>query len=161
MDTPHPGEAYPPECAALMDRTMQCVADGDIPGAQKLQKQVSECMARHGYGETPEMPAEYLMLMHQSIVANRAGDQTEVDRLRGLMDDMEAELFGDELWDAEGTQVSAIPPDVIEPLQQYMQALNSGQWAEARRIAAELEQLMTERGLPPLPLFPPSEEEAP
>jgi hypothetical protein len=153
-----PGAGYPPECSALMERTMQCVVAGDIPGAVKLAGQVSECLVRNGYDEPPQLPDEYYMLMHKSIMANRAGDYAEVERMRAQMDELEAAALGDELWGDEEPLVSAIPADCMEAIQGYMAALNSGEWAEARRIAAELQQAMEERGLPPLPLLPPNDD---
>jgi len=163
MDSPDPGNSYPPECAELMERTMKCAEAGNIPGCLKLQTKVNDCLRLHGLDDMAvDLPAEYFSLMHDAIKSFRAGDEAQAAELSAKMDEIMYETTGgNELWDDEDVEISEIPADCMPAIQEYMAALNGGQWADARRIAGELQQMMEERGLPPLPLMPPSEEEAP
>src|SRR5438309_10875014 len=92
-----PGANFPPECAQLMERTMECVKSGDISGCLKMQAKVNDCLRHHGLGEQAvELPAEYFSLMHESILAVRGGDDAKVDELSAKMDEIFYGITGGE-----------------------------------------------------------------
>jgi hypothetical protein len=149
-----PGAGYPLECVQLMERTMKCVEQGDIQGSLKMQAKANECLRRHGLGDQAvEMPEEYFVLMHRGILANRAGDKAELDRINARMDEIYDEVVGDEIF---GEEVAIpIPEECLEALRGYMEAANRGDWDAARRHAAAVQEVMAAKGLEPLPLtFP-------